>query len=127
MAINIAHLGVDGLDWVTDGYPDQAVRDRLEEVFTSWVGHLVRGERTAPGSRRPVSDDAGPDRELDLRRRRRAQYNALQHLHGRKPPACAHRVLDGSWESTTQVRTPASVEQFRAAWQPIFETPSHQR
>ena len=32
MAINIAYLGVDGLDWVTDGYPDQAVRDRLVYV-----------------------------------------------------------------------------------------------
>ena len=35
MAINIAHLGVDNLDWVTDGCPDQAVRNRLDEVFTS--------------------------------------------------------------------------------------------
>ena len=106
MAINIAHLGVDDLDWVTDGCPDQAVRDRLDEVFTSWVGHLVRGERAASGSQRPVSDDAGPDRELDPQRRRRAQYSALQHLCGRKPSACAHRVLDGSWESTDQVRRP---------------------
>ena len=35
MAINIARLGVDDLDWVTDACPDQAVRDRLDEVFTS--------------------------------------------------------------------------------------------
>ena len=44
MAINIAHLGVDNLDWVMDGCPDQAVRNRLDEVFTSWVGlHLAVG------------------------------------------------------------------------------------
>ena len=45
-----------------------------------WVGHLVPGERTASGGRRPVSDDAGPDGELDARWRRHAQYSALQHL-----------------------------------------------
>ena len=45
----------------------------------------------------------------------------LYNICGRKQSACAHRVLDGSWESIDQVRTP-SVEQFRAAWQPIFET-----
>ena len=44
MAINIAHLGVDNLDWVMDGCPDQAVHNRLDEVFTSWVGlHLAVG------------------------------------------------------------------------------------
>ena len=82
----------------------------------------MRGERAASGSRRPVSDDADPDRELDPRRRRRAQYSALQHLYGRKPSACTHRLLNGSWESTDRVRTP-SVEQFRVAWQPIFGDP----
>ena len=123
MAINIAHLGIDGLNWVTDGCTDQAVRDKLDEVFMSWVRHLVQGERTASGSRHPVSDVAGPDCGLDPRWRRRAQYSALRHLYGCKQSGCAHRVLDGSWESTVQVRTP-SVEQFRAAWQPIFETPS---
>ena len=48
--LTFAHLGVDDLDWATDGCPDQAFCDRLDEVFTSWVGHLVRGERTASGS-----------------------------------------------------------------------------
>ena len=59
----------------------------------------MRGERTASGSRCCVSDDAGPDRDLDSWRHRRTQYSALQHLYKCKQSACAHRVLDGSWES----------------------------
>ena len=47
MAINTEHLGVVHLDWVVNGCPDQGTQDMLDELFASWVGKLVRGERAA--------------------------------------------------------------------------------
>ena len=87
MAINIRHLAVDNLDLVIDGCPDQDIRNKLDELLTSWVGHLVRGEQSSSENPRPASNAQNPSRELDPRRRRRAQYSALQHLYGRKPSA----------------------------------------
>ena len=120
MAINIRHLGVDDLDWVIDGCPDQDIRNKLDELFTSWVGHLVRGERSSSGNPRPASNAENPNRELDPGRRRRAQYSALQHLYGRKPSACAHKLLDGTWENTEPSTAPY-LEQFWKTWLPIFK------
>lgn len=123
MAIDIGHVGVDDLDWVADGCSAEDIRNKLDELFASWVGHLVRGERAPARSHQPAPGVRDPGRELDPRRRRRAQYSAIQHLYGRKPSAAAHKVLDGSWECDDPVPTP-TLEEFRMAWQPIFETPS---
>ena len=123
MAINIDHIDIDNLDWVEDGCPAVTIRDRLDELFASWIGHLVRGEQAPRRSHKPTTGAPIPNRELDPRRRRRAQYSDLQHLYGRKKSACASKVLDGSWESVKPDPGP-SLEQFRMAWQPIFETPS---
>ena len=117
------HLGVDDLDWVIHSCPDQDIRNKLDELFTSWVGHLVRGERSSSGNPRAALNADNPNRELDHRRRRRALYSTLQHLYGRKPSACAHEVLDGTWENPEPSTAP-SLEQFWKTWQPIFETPS---
>ncbi len=125
MAINFDHVGVDSLDWVADGCPAEAVRDKLDELFASWVGHLVRGERASSRCHQPTANDTNSNRELDPRRRRRAQYSALQHLYGCKPSACASKVLDGSLERDCDDSvTGPSLDEFRTAWQPIFETPS---
>ena len=120
---DIRHLGVDDLDSLIDGCPDQDICDKLDELFTSWVRHLVHGERSSSGNPRPASNDENPNHELDPRRRTHAQYSALQHVYGHKPSACAHKVLDGTWENTEHSTAP-SLEHFWKTWQPIFETPS---
>ena len=123
MAINIEHLGVDSLDWVADGCPAESIRRKLDELFVSWVEHLNRGEQAPGRGHRPAADATNPNRDLDPRRRRRAQFSAIQHLYGRKPSACTHKVLDRSWESGDPGLAP-TLEQLHSTWQPIFETPS---
>ncbi|CAB4037351.1 reverse transcriptase [Paramuricea clavata] len=125
MSINIEHLGVDSLDWVVEGCPDQRVRNKLDEVFALWVGHLARGERAPVRDPQTSASSTNPDRSssLDSRRRRRAQYSAIQQLYSRKPSACAHKVLDGSWVNPNPGPSP-TLQQFCDTWQPIFETPS---
>ncbi|CAB4045231.1 zinc finger, partial [Paramuricea clavata] len=76
-AINIEHLDVDDLDWVADGCATEDIRKKLDELFASWVGHLVRGERAPARSHQPTTGAANPNRELDPQRRRRAQYSAI--------------------------------------------------
>ena len=120
-AITLEHLGVDNLDWVVAGCPDQTMRNKIDSLFASWVAHLAgKGRKTVSPSQ---SDCVHPQRFFDQRRRRRAQYSAIQHLYAQKPSAAAHKVLDGSWRNPEPLSTP-TVNEFQRAWQPIFETPS---
>ena len=79
--------GIDNLDWVEDGCPAVAICDRLDELFASWIGHVVCGEQAPQRNHKPATGC------------RRVQYSELQHLYGRKKSACASKVLDGLWES----------------------------
>ena len=115
------HRNVDNLDWVVSRCPDQTIRNKIDSLFASWVAQLAsKGKKNVSPTK---SNCVHPQRFLDQRRRRRAQYSAIQHLYARKPSAAAHKVLDGSWRNPEPLSTP-SVNEFQRAWQPIFETPS---
>ena len=89
------------------------------DADSSWVGHFDHRERAPGRGHRPAPDATNRNHDLDPQRRRHAQFSAIQHLYGRKPSACAHKVLDGSWESGDPGPAP-TLEQLRSTWQPTL-------